>query len=61
MAVVSVDIPDTMVEKIKPFTVVKIETLISTYLDEKDNIEFDFKKEKIDQDDFLAYLKTKHG
>jgi len=52
MAVISVDVPDNMVRKIKPFTIIKIETLISTYFDEKDSLEFDFKKEDINQDEF---------
>lgn len=61
MAVVSVDIPDNMVKKFKPFSIIKIETLISNYFDENDNLEFNFKKENINQEDFLSYLKLKHG
>lgn len=61
MATIKVENPDTMTKKIKPFSIINIETLISTYLDEKDNMEFDFQKEKINQDKFLAYLQSKHG
>lgn len=61
MAVISVDIPDKMLKKIKPFTVIKMETLLSVYFNETDSIEFDFRKEKINQDEFLSYLKWKHG
>lgn len=61
MAIISVEVPDKMIKKVKPFSVVKFETLVSEYFDEQENIEFDFKKEDINQDEFLSYLKSKHG
>lgn len=55
MAIISVEVPDSIAKKIKPFTVIKYEVLLSY------NIDFDFEKEYINQDDFLSHLKFKHG
>ena len=58
MAIISVEIPDELASRFKPFTIIKYETLISN---SDIDVEFDFKKENINQDDFLVYLKTKNG
>lgn len=58
MAIISVEIPDEIANIFKPFTIIKYENLISV---SDIYIEFDFKKENIDQYEFLAYLKSKNG
>ena len=58
MAIISVEVPDKLAFRFKPFTIIKYETLISS---SDIDIEFDFKKENIDQYEFLAYLKSKNG
>ena len=56
MAIVSVEIPDRIAQMFQPFTIVKYETLI----EKSDfNIEFNFKWENINQNEFLSYLKKK--
>ena len=58
MAVISVEVPDMIAKRFKPFTIIKYETLISNNNSE---IDFDFKSENINQNDFLSYLEQKHG
>jgi hypothetical protein len=57
MAIISVEVPDNIAKarKFKPFTIIKYETLIW------EDLEFDFKSENINQDEFLSYLKSKNG
>ncbi|MCH2188904.1 hypothetical protein MK079_03685 [Candidatus Gracilibacteria bacterium] len=55
MAVISVEVPDTIAQKFEPFTIVQYDTFLSGAQEE--NIEFDFKKEDINQDEFVSYLK----
>ncbi len=63
MAIVTVEIPDKKAIKFAPFSVIKIEELfeVFNYHEKESEIEFDFKKENIDQDEFLACLKKKYG
>ena len=58
MAIVSVEIPDRIAKTFQPFTIIKYDVLV-----EKSNseIEFDFKSENINQNEFLSYLEQKHG
>lgn len=59
MPVVSVEISDKLAKNLKPFTIIQFETLVWDYFNDEENIEFDFKKENINQDEFLSYLKSK--
>ena len=58
MAVISVEISDKIAHFFEPFSIVKYETLVDKV---NSNMEFDFKKENIEQNEFLAYLQKKHG
>lgn len=61
MSVVSVEIPESLSGRFPKTGVVRFETFIRN-VDPDVFIEFDFKKERIDQNEFLAYLEKKnHG
>lgn len=57
MAVISVEVPDTIAKRFKPFTVVQYEA----FLELENMTACDFEEEHIDQKEFLQYLEEKHG
>ena len=58
MAILSVEVPDKIAKTFKPFTIIKYEVLVEK---SNSNIEFNFQKENINQNEFLSYLEKKHG
>jgi hypothetical protein len=61
MAIISVEVPSSIAkDRFLNDTVLDLNTFLSL-LYKEENIDFDFKKENIDQDEFLTYLKAKNG
>ncbi len=58
MAVVSVNISDEIAQKFEPFQVIQFEDLLSQ---STESVSFDFEAEDIDQNQFLASLKSMNG